>query len=172
VKVCKKCGINKELKEFYKHKLTLDGYRGECKICVKLHNKNYHIQNKIQSNRRNIKYYYNNKEDSIARVKKYRQEKPASSRNYDMRRRALMRNSKTFTVTNKEIEKLYSMPCIYCGSKENITIDHIIPITRGGMHVIGNLAPACSHCNSSKNNRTITDWRISKIRQFGAVTKG
>lgn len=164
MKVCKKCGVNKTFEEFYKHKLTSDGRRGECKACVKLHNTNYHVANKIENNRRNKAYYYKNKEDALARVKKYRQEKPASSRNYGMKRRALMRNSGMFLVSTKEIEKLYTQPCIYCGSKENITIDHVIPLTRGGMHSIGNLAPACSHCNSSKNNRTVTEWRMSKIR--------
>jgi hypothetical protein len=38
-KVCFKCNTKKELKDFYKHPKTKDGYLGKCKICTKLDSK-------------------------------------------------------------------------------------------------------------------------------------
>ena len=38
-KVCFKCNTPKELKDFYKHPKTKDGYLGKCKVCTKLDSK-------------------------------------------------------------------------------------------------------------------------------------
>ncbi len=40
--------------------------------------------------------------------------------------------------------------CVYCGSKEKLTIDHIVPIRYGGSNDISNLVVACSRCNRKK----------------------
>lgn len=45
--------------------------------------------------------------------------------------------------------------CVYCGSKYNIEIDHIIPISHGGKRTDDNLVSACRDCNTSKNNHSI-----------------
>lgn len=45
--------------------------------------------------------------------------------------------------------------CVYCGSKYNIEIDHIIPISHGGKGTDDNLVSACRDCNTSKNNHSI-----------------
>lgn len=54
--------------------------------------------------------------------------------------------------------ELVQQPCAYCGATENITIDHIIPLARGGKHEATNLAPACLSCNSSKCDRLLSEW--------------
>lgn len=46
MKICKKCGTEKPLSEFYKRKSTLDGYRNQCKKC----SKEYDVLNKIKRN--------------------------------------------------------------------------------------------------------------------------
>lgn len=43
--------------------------------------------------------------------------------------------------------------CVYCGSTENLCIDHIVPIVLGGDHEPDNLATACKACNSGKSGR-------------------
>lgn len=44
--------------------------------------------------------------------------------------------------------------CVYCGQKENLTIDHIMPTSRGGKNTWCNMVTACVHCNTTKSNRT------------------
>ncbi|MBD2461093.1 HNH endonuclease [Oscillatoria sp. FACHB-1407] len=70
------------------------------------------------------------------------------------------------TVTNPE--RLWKMPpvnrrevlrrdnhtCQYCGSTRNLTIDHIMPRSRGGTHTWDNVVAACDRCNSRKGDRT------------------
>lgn len=52
--------------------------------------------------------------------------------------------------------------CVYCGSDGGgfpLHCDHIIPVSRGGSHEMGNLNASCKRCNSSKGNRLIESWK-------------
>ncbi len=51
--------------------------------------------------------------------------------------------------------------CHYCGGKFNpreLTMDHLVPIVRGGKSVAGNLVPACKECNNKKKYLLPTEW--------------
>lgn len=48
--------------------------------------------------------------------------------------------------------------CIYCGSPDRLSIDHLTPIARGGPHTAENVAPACLPCNKSKNAQTVDEF--------------
>lgn len=74
-----------------------------------------------------------------------------------------------FMVLPKEIKRLYSQPCAECRSTEKPTIDHIIPLSRGGRHSIGNLQTLCFPCNTQKNTRTIMEWRLGRIAKRRAA---
>ncbi|ADZ68528.1 HNH endonuclease [Polymorphum gilvum] len=44
--------------------------------------------------------------------------------------------------------------CQYCGSKEDLTFDHLIPRSRGGQTTWQNVITACSPCNLRKANKS------------------
>jgi 5-methylcytosine-specific restriction endonuclease McrA len=48
--------------------------------------------------------------------------------------------------------------CQYCGSIKNLTIDHIMPRSRGGDNSWSNLVTACMHCNTHKGDKTPEEW--------------
>lgn len=48
--------------------------------------------------------------------------------------------------------------CVYCGSEDRITIEHLTPLSRGGTNDVDNIAPACWACNVSKNNKTLEEY--------------
>jgi hypothetical protein len=48
--------------------------------------------------------------------------------------------------------------CIYCGSENFLSIDHLIPQSRGGPDSGDNVVLACKSCNSSKGNRGVYEW--------------
>jgi 5-methylcytosine-specific restriction endonuclease McrA len=56
--------------------------------------------------------------------------------------------------TRNLIYKRDDHTCTYCGAKEGLTIDHIIPSSRGGLDIWENLTTACKRCNALKGNRT------------------
>ncbi len=58
----------------------------------------------------------------------------------------------------------YNGECLDCGSKEKITCDHIIPISKGGQHTINNVQPLCLKCNMKKHIKII-DFRLKYVPQ-------
>lgn len=51
--------------------------------------------------------------------------------------------------------------CHYCGSDvgpENLTMDHVVPLSRGGKSKKGNLVPACKECNNKKKYLLPIEW--------------
>lgn len=54
---------------------------------------------------------------------------------------------------------IYGDKCLCCGTSENISIDHIIPVRKGGENNISNFQPLCKSCNSKKGTKII-DYRI------------
>lgn len=52
----------------------------------------------------------------------------------------------------------YDHRCLCCGKRRVLTVDHVVPVTKGGSNLIQNLQPLCRPCNSRKNDQTI-DYR-------------
>jgi 5-methylcytosine-specific restriction endonuclease McrA len=51
--------------------------------------------------------------------------------------------------------------CYYCGKTvdpRELTMDHIVPLARGGKSTKGNLAPACKGCNNKKKYLLPIEW--------------
>jgi hypothetical protein len=48
--------------------------------------------------------------------------------------------------------------CIYCSATEDLTLDHVIPYSKGGSDEPDNLATCCRSCNSRKHARTPQEW--------------
>ena len=64
--------------------------------------------------------------------------------------RSLYKSKVPFSKKNVMIRDNYT--CAYCQSKEQLTIDHVIPVSRGGKSSFENCVCACMACNSKKNN--------------------
>lgn len=43
--------------------------------------------------------------------------------------------------------------CQYCGSHDKLTIDHVVPVSRGGKSTFENCVAACQECNAKKGNK-------------------
>lgn len=51
--------------------------------------------------------------------------------------------------------------CYYCGKKfppRDLTMDHVIPVVRGGKSVKENLVPCCKECNNHKKYMLPVEW--------------
>jgi 5-methylcytosine-specific restriction endonuclease McrA len=47
----------------------------------------------------------------------------------------------------------YGSRCAYCGASGKLTMDHVVPLARGGRHDPSNIVPACGSCNSRKHTK-------------------
>ena len=46
--------------------------------------------------------------------------------------------------------------CLKCGAEDGLSIDHIVPVSKGGQNTLGNLQTLCMPCNISKGVTTIS----------------
>lgn len=68
----------------------------------------------------------------------------------------------------REIQRRFNGACAYCGDPEGTTMDHIIPISRGGDHCPENVLPACFRCNCElKGAKTLEEWRPDLVSILG-----
>lgn len=56
-------------------------------------------------------------------------------------------------LSRRNIMRRDNFTCQYCGKKSDLTIDHVIPKSRGGEDVWENLTTACEKCNVKKGNK-------------------
>lgn len=84
-----------------------------------------------------------------------RERKRDDKRNYKHRRRARIAGQESRATPSeiREFMKKAKGICHYCRQKfEKLTIDHVVPIARGGSHTLDNLVFACHGCNSEKRD--------------------
>lgn len=65
-----------------------------------------------------------------------------------------------FSKSNVYLRDQYH--CLYCGcnvTKSTATLDHVVPISRGGKTNFENIATACGPCNFAKGNKIGPQWR-------------
>lgn len=48
--------------------------------------------------------------------------------------------------------------CAYCGCQGDLEVEHVVPISKGGSHHLGNIVPACHSCNSNKHTKEAHAW--------------
>jgi 5-methylcytosine-specific restriction protein A len=61
--------------------------------------------------------------------------------------------------------------CQYCGRNTapgELTMDHIVPISRGGKTSKGNVVPCCKECNNAKKQLLPMEWE-QYLKQFDQI---
>lgn len=169
MKVCKRCGIKKELSGFTKRSGTKDGLDYWCRNCKKNYAENYARANPEAGRQ----YYANNTETRLeymrlhaANNKEAKQEydRQYSRNNPEVNKAARMRyRASGGTIPTENIRALINTSdglCTYCRKEltDDFEIDHIHPVSRGGKSNIENLCLACRLCNRSKSNKTVYEW--------------
>lgn len=177
MKTCSKCKIEKSLNEFNKNKAKKDGHSYYCKPCehetrrqspaVKNDKAKARYKRYLQSDKgKQTRRAYYQKRKALGTWKTYAVDLEAH-RLYMLKRRAKLANNGIFQISKKDLQRFNNAKCFYC-NEAGTTIDHIIPVSRGGAHSIGNLLPCCKPCNSSKGNKTITEWK--KTLRYSSLT--
>ncbi len=57
-------------------------------------------------------------------------------------------------VNRREVLRRDKHTCQYCGSTRHLTLDHVIPVSKGGQDTWDNIVTACETCNNRKGNGT------------------
>jgi 5-methylcytosine-specific restriction endonuclease McrA len=71
------------------------------------------------------------------------------------------RPKRSIPLSRREIFLRDDYTCQYCGTRaRNLTLDHVIPRSKGGKHTWDNLVSACGPCNHAKGRRTVEQARM------------
>lgn len=68
-------------------------------------------------------------------------------------------------ISRNRIFKRDNYQCSYCGTRRNLTVDHIIPKSKGGQNTWTNLTTCCSSCNRKKGDRTPEEINLKIINK-------
>lgn len=183
MKVCHRCWIEKPIGEFNKQVRNPDGLQYWCRECKNAWRRERyatnpefkkkrrtegqkwlddHKEERIEASRAIARRYVaNHPERILANSRLYRKSHPGwASFHQQKRRTRLAEVGGSFTYKEWiDLCEKYDNRCLACGRKIQLTIDHVIPITReGSTNNIENIQPLCGTCNSRKHNRII-DYR-------------
>jgi 5-methylcytosine-specific restriction endonuclease McrA len=175
-KVCRRCHTEKPTSSFSQSAQNRDGLQSYCRECGKqiaaerrhnnpdVHNAYVRAYNKRhpphvnkeqrrrwrESNRMHLKAYYS------AYQKKNRHAYAEHTRVRFHRQRG---NGGSYTHEEWIVLcEQFAYQCACCGAKAKLTVDHIVPVIKGGTSDISNLQPLCHLCNSKKGSQII-DYR-------------
>jgi hypothetical protein len=82
---------------------------------------------------------------------------------YQRERRNLIKKGES-QLSYEKIQEVYKRDkkCVYCGSKNHLTIEHIIALKKEGKDVFENIVIACLSCNASKKTENVFSWCLKK----------
>ena len=173
MKACTKCGKSYPYTaEFFtrtkSRSVGLDIY---CRPCRREIARAFYLKNRESEIRRSAGWNKRNPERVLANIAKCRERRREHfnqwtrdwrAKNKDKvkaydaqkrhKRRAATRNTEC-KATAKDIHGIFKASngsCFYCGKVAKLTLDHVIPLSKGGTHSVGNLVAACLPCNMAK----------------------
>lgn len=174
---------HKTFNTYYQHKKTCSSMcsdilretnkrRGQEERCNRWRSKPENIEKMNEGTRKRYAEKYRGNPETIEKRKKYRIENiekinaivrewykkdPTKKRALNHKRRVAAMGIKS---DHREIEKRLRLfdACVYCGSQHGNTVEHLVPVSKGGTNATWNLYVACKRCNSSKGARQFLEW--------------
>lgn len=170
VKKCPKCGLTKELSAFSKCSRSNSGLQTYCKACKAAYHAHRHATDpgyRAMRNKQSSEHYYKDIEQSRADGRarsNYKYYHDDEFYENERQRRNQRRNAVGEYTTEQWVAALehFEYQCAYCGETSNLTVEHIVPISKRGTNYIYNLIPACAHCNGSKGAKEIVEWYTTR----------
>lgn len=122
--------------------------------------KQYRERNRDLLRQKDRELYRSDPQVSKDRVARWRRDNPEKRRLYDRLREQRKRFAEG-CVTDREwqlILQAANHKCLRCGSTGSLTMDHVVPLSKGGLHKAENIQPLCRSCNAKKGVQAI-DYR-------------
>lgn len=147
MKTCSKCKVEKELDAFCNNKQSKDGKHYHCRECK-------------------AKFRKENKEKIAERKKLYSASQGGRINRHKSRSKRIksVQDTGDGSITRQSLDDLMAEQgnkCAICNTdllvleRKEVHMEHIIPLAKGGKHVIGNVQWTCCKCNLIKSTKII-----------------
>ena len=178
LRICKGCGAAKPATDFHKDGGSPDGYRAQCKPCRNTYMSGYYDANRDARREYEQDRRTNNADHlralDMARYERHREKRIALASDGVRTRRARLLNAEVDAkVTVRNLRAIHGDTCCYCAvemdfvrgvrgdgiAPNRATLEHVMPLSRGGTHTFDNARLACHRCNVRKNSKTVDEWK-------------
>ena len=173
---CKQCEREKRIQKWKnddKYKKSRLKYIENNKEKIKEYRHNQYLKNRDYELEKDKNYNKKNRNIIRERERKYLSTEKGKQVNHlkTVKRRTRLNKLKNdFNLEQWEKCKNYfNNCCAYCGKKEKLTVEHFIPISKGGNTIAKNILPICKSCNSSKQEKDFEKWY--KEQKFYSIEK-
>lgn len=182
-KTCTKCGkvFPATTEFFHKRSRVPSGLYASCKKCERARNAEntarYRSKNRESLKQAARTRYQENREEEARKARERRARNPEphreAVRKSSRRRRAIKRGVESSPYLESEVLDLYGTDCHLCQLPIDLTaprhaskgknwefglhVDHLIPLSKGGVDSLDNVRPAHAVCNQRKYNKTSTE---------------
>lgn len=189
MKRCTVCKASKSQSCFYRIDRTSPNLTARCKDCLRRIQRQYVVEHREEEKARKKKWEHAHRErlnaerraryaqnpqpfrERTLRWRKAHPEQHLEICRHDNKRRRARKMNAGGSISLLEWNKLkaqYAYQCLACGKREpeiTLTMDHVIPLVKGGRHEITNVQPLCRSCNSHKKTNS-TDFRNGRQPQM------
>jgi 5-methylcytosine-specific restriction endonuclease McrA len=180
--LCPRCKTSKDESMFFKDKSRKSGYKSWCKVCSTEKRKAW-----VEQNKETLRAYDRARRKTVEQKRKRNERRreihaldPSKTRDRTNRWNSLNPDRIKEYHHNryvKEKSRVGNLPrgwraalinlaenkCMKCGFEETLTVDHVVPVSNGGLHCISNMQILCKSCNCSKRNFSSDDYRTNEF---------
>lgn len=159
-KRCSVCGVEKPLEAFSRQKLGKHGRRANCKECAAAYNDRWRSDNAERIRQRDLSYRRQHRDRHNAYNRAWNAANPAriwaAQQRYSY---GVTAPGADYATLERVLARIafYGGKCAYCGGEAD-SVDHRIPLSRGGAHWPSNIVPCCRRCNSAKGKKKPSEW--------------
>jgi len=154
---CCTCKEEKTVNLFYPSKHTPSGYTRECNDCIKRRSSEWQKLRKDHRKKYLAERYQRQKETIKSRVAKWKKEnKESVSASNAKRRRRVIEGIESSSLVKTVVKSFYSFSRdleLITGKKHHV--DHVIPLSKGGLHVPWNLQVITATENLKKGSSLV-----------------
>jgi 5-methylcytosine-specific restriction endonuclease McrA len=148
-------------------RFTVNGW-GRCRICQNRHKREQWASNADYRGKGRVRRMVNRYVNPAAEARHQRHD-------HRWGRKDLMVQTADGSVTRGVMLHLVRQEyCAYCAcalNNLNRSVDHLVPLARGGRHTATNLRACCVECNTSKGDQLLDEWRpeIGRVPSLSAI---
>lgn len=147
---CRTCQTTLPEEAFYRDKHRPTGLSSECRECRKARRRKYYAENREVELTKMAEYAREHPEKFAASGQRWRKKHPEKHAEKNRRRRVLQAGGVVEKIDPHAIYERDGGRCHICSKhvpKREMTLDHLVPISRGGDHIALNVRLAHRSCN-------------------------